>query len=353
MKTSNNTCLVAMSGGIDSSVAALMMLNKGFHVIGITFRLWQFNKKPPFMDYAIQNAKKICNKLGIQHIDMDVSEVFKNEVVSDFYHEYARGRTPNPCIICNPQIKWKFLIEIADKMNINHVITGHYAGIENFNDNNYYLRTGVDASRDQSYFLYRLTQDDLKRTIFPLGNLTKDEVHKLAQVHSLPINSALESREICFVNSKEFQVFMSKYAPSSILPGELYDSSGNLLNMHKGIAFYTIGQREGLGGGYKQPMYVLKIDATENSIMIDTKSELYSKKFIVENIAMNKIESEFFATVKVRYRHPGAWAKITIDSEIAIVEFQKTQEAIAPGQSAVFYDNNRVIGGAIIKQVLE
>ena len=168
MNTFNKTCLVAMSGGVDSSVAALMMLNKGFYVIGITFRLWQFNKNPPFMDNAVQNVRKICNKLGIQHIDVDVSEVFKNEVVNDFYHEYAHGRTPNPCIICNPKIKWKFLIEIADKMNINHVITGHYAGIENFNDGNYYLRTGVDTSRDQSYFLYRLTQDELKRTIFPL-----------------------------------------------------------------------------------------------------------------------------------------------------------------------------------------
>ncbi len=352
MNTFNRTCLVAMSGGVDSSVAALMMLNKGFYVIGITYRLWQYNENPPFMDNAVQDAKKICNKLGIQHIDVDVSEVFKKDVVNDFYDEYAHGRTPNPCILCNPKIKWKFLIKIADKMNINHVITGHYAGIENFNDN-YFLCKGVDTSRDQSYFLYRLTQDVLKRTIFPLGNLTKDEVYKLAQEHSLPINSALESREICFINSKDFQVFMSKYAPSSILPGKLYDSSGNLLNMHKGIAFYTIGQREGLGGGYKQPMYVLEINATENSIIIGTKSELFSKKFIVENIAMNKIESEFFTTVKVRYRHPGACAKITINPEIAIVEFQKAQEAIAPGQSAVFYDNNRVIGGGIIKQVLE
>ncbi len=358
----NNSVLVGLSGGVDSAVSALLLARCGFRIVGVTFKLWEFSSGGTRRDNlccsteGVAAAKALCRKLDCDFIVEDVSEEFFHSVVKDFISEYSLGRTPSPCILCNPQIKWKNLIALADKLGIENIATGHYARIfhSSISLGGKNLLRGADSEKDQSYFLYRLSAEELARTYFPVGHYFKSQTRAIADKFDLPVSSPRESQELCFLPDGGFDKFFKKYLPQATEQGKIVDTSGKVLGEHRGIAFYTIGQRSGLGGGFSQPMYVKKIVADDNTIIIGTDDEIYSQRFSVENLVWRRVPGdEFFCTVRLRHRHKDSLAKVLVKKERAEVIFEKPQRAIAPGQSAVFYDGLAVIGGGIIADVLD
>ncbi len=358
----NNSVLVGLSGGVDSATSAFLLALKNLRIVGVTFKLWEFSSGGTRRNNlccsteGVAAAKALCKKLGCDFIVEDISEEFFDSIVKDFISEYSLGRTPSPCILCNPQIKWKNLVALANKLGIENVATGHYA--RTFDspislDGRNLLR-GADSEKDQSYFLYRLSTEQLAKTIFPVGHLTKAQTRNIAKQKGLPISSPRESQELCFLPDGGIDNFFKKYLPQATEQGKIVDTSGKVLGKHSGIAFYTIGQRSGLGGGFSQPMYVKKIIAEENTIVIGTDDEIYSRRFSVENLVWRRVpDDEFLCTMRIRHRHKDAPAKVLVKKERAEVLFEKPQRAISPGQSAVFYDELAVIGGGIIADVLD
>ena len=350
--------LVALSGGVDSAVSALKLSQMGFKIVGVIFKLWEFSSdgvrrnNSSHSNERILAAKKLCENLNCKFIVEDVAEQFHSEIIHNFIDEYRNGRTPNPCVICNPRIKWSNLIALADKLAIEKVATGHYARTFRRYDDTYNLLRGADDKKDQSYFLYRLNQKYLARTVFPVGHLRKKQVRAIANNFGLPLSSPRESQELCFLPDGDIKSFIRKFIPESAEPGPIFDSAGNRIGVHNGIAFYTIGQREGLGGGYPQKMYVVDILPAVNAIVIGAESELWKSKFFVKDINwLQKFDNPFSCTVRIRHRHKDAPATVEPDGDGAIVQFKKPQRAITPGQSAVFYDELKVIGGGIIDTV--
>jgi len=347
--------LVALSGGIDSAVSAWSLYQLGYEVIGITFKLWEYINNEKYCnnlccsEKVISAAKSICEKIGCEFIVRDVSKSFYNKVVTDFVNEYQSGHTPNPCIICNPHIKWKYLLHVADELKIKRVATGHYARINRSLSGKLNLLRSLDKGKDQSYFLYRLTQEQLGRTIFPVGHISKSQVRIMAAKEALAISSHRESQELCFLPDGGLKYFLQEFAPDAAKQGKIVDSTDRTIGTHKGIAFYTIGQRSGLGGGFKQPMYVTKIIPEENKIVIGPVDKLFREEFNVTDI--NWIipkEKEFLCTVQIRHNHKDTPAVVYPDGDNARVIFKQPQPAIAPGQSAVFYQNPVVIAGGTI-----
>jgi len=356
--------IVAMSGGVDSSVTAALLKEQGYDVIGVTMNLWpQESLSPGPNRYesccgfrAIMDANKVATKLNIPHYVADFREVFKKSVVEYFCKEYFEGRTPNPCVRCNQYVKFVALLERAQKIGADFIATGHYARIVyDKKRRRYLLKKGIDPKKDQSYFLYTMTQEQLSKTLMPLGEFTKRKVREIARKLDLPVARRAESQEICFVPDNDYPRFLEKMNPNLAKPGPIINKKGEILGQHKGIIYYTIGQRKGLGISSEKPLYVISIDKKTNTIVVGNEEEVYRSEFVVEQInwiVKEKMEKPFIAKVKIRYIHPESEAEITpVNNNLAYVKFLNPQRAITPGQSAVFYDGDIVIGGGIIKEV--
>jgi len=343
--------ILAMSGGVDSSVAAYFLQKKGYEVTGVTFILNPYASAAENIEYA-QNASSL---LGIKHLVVDLRKNFQREVIDYFVEEYLKGRTPNPCVVCNPKIKFQTLEKVALAEGASYFATGHYARVFDYPEiNKYLLAEALDKKKDQSYFLYDLKQHYLTKTIFPLGQKTKDEVREIAKNLGLKAAKRAESQEICFISQKNYRFFLEKVAGAKIKPGPIFDLEGHQLGEHQGIAYYTLGQRKGLGLALGQPYYVVKIDPLQNAIFIGTREDLACREFIVENINFiyaEGVDAENTAEVEVKVRYRASKTKASLhllDKKKAKVQLKKEQYAVTPGQSAVFYKDNIVLGGGII-----
>ncbi|MBM3245158.1 MAG: tRNA 2-thiouridine(34) synthase MnmA [Candidatus Omnitrophica bacterium] len=344
--------VVAMSGGVDSSVAAALLKEKGFEVIGITmcFNIPDIiTRKPRCCGLqGIEDARRVAHKLGIRHYVVNMKKALEDKVIKDFCREYLLGKTPNPCIRCNQFIKFQALLNKAKSLGASYLATGHYAKIENG-----MLKKARDLKKDQSYFLYRLGRNQLKRLLFPLGGYTKDEIRGLARGFGLSVADKTESQEICFLPEDNYRQFLKSRFPGMIRPGEVVDAEGRVLGKHKGIALYTIGQREGLGIATGFPIYVIRIEPRANRVVVGKKNEVLKKEFIVGNLHFigKPIKKKIEVNVKIRYNHKETRGALFPQANTVKVRFNSPQFAITPGQSAVFYEKDTVLGGGIITKV--
>lgn len=344
--------VVAMSGGVDSSVAAALLKQEGYEVIGVTMQLWPANEFG--CCGAVSDAKRVAHRLSIPHYVMNFRQVFAQEVIANFCHEYSLGRTPNPCIRCNQYIKFAALLQRAKELDADFVATGHYARVEYDKESQrYLLKRGIDLKKDQSYVLYAMTQDQLSRILLPLGHFTKEKVRQMAQELGLPVADKAESQEICFIPDDNYPGFLKEYMPSAAKPGPILDQRGNILGQHQGILFYTIGQRKGLGISTREPLYVVAIDGKNNALIVGSKKDTYQDELIATDInwiAIEQPRQPIKAKVKIRYLHPGAEAMITpLNKDSVHIKFTEPQMAITPGQAVVFYSGDSVIGGGTIE----
>ena len=353
--------VVAMSGGVDSSVTAALMLESGCEVIGITMRLGApdalevESEKPNCCSLeGIEDARRVATQLGIPFYGVNYEEIFQERIIDYFVNEYLDGRTPSPCMICNRELKFGKLLSLVDGLEYDYIATGHYARIEQDPDTGrHLLRKGVDANKDQSYFLSALTQEQLSRAIMPLGQFTKDRVRELAKKFKLRTADKLESQELCFVADDNYRRFLKEQVPEKIHEGDIVDKDGSVLGTHQGIPFYTVGQRRGLRIAAGSPLYVTQVDARNNTIVVGGHAELLRQTMLVERInliSIEKFDEPIRALVKVRSRDEGALAAIHPTSETeAKVTFDEPRRAITPGQATVFYEDDLVIGGGWIK----
>jgi tRNA-specific 2-thiouridylase len=343
--------VIAMSGGVDSSVAAALLKEEGHEVIGMTMQLMPRNENACGGLDAIEDAKKVAYQLGIPHYVIDFRDIFARTIIDDFCQEYSLGRTPNPCVRCNEYIKFGALREKAAAIGADFIATGHYARIER-DGNQMYLKKGADTKKDQSYFLCRLTREQLSHTVFPIGYLTKTQVRQIAREKGLPTASRPESQEICFIPDNDYAGFIKNHIPQSSQPGPILDGLGNVLGEHRGITAYTIGQRHGLGIATAEPLYVTAIAPDRNAVVVGTKAQTYGTEMVAGNLnwlATDRLEHPINIKAKVRYRHPEAEATVTpLDNDNVYVKFTAPQMAITPGQTIAFYDGNTVIGGGTI-----
>jgi tRNA-specific 2-thiouridylase len=344
--------MVALSGGVDSAVAALLLVERGYDVTAITLRLRaeQDSSPVPTPD-AIERARRVSDRLGLPFRLLDAQETFQREVIDPFIAEYAAGRTPNPCVRCNRFVRFELLMERALAVGAQALATGHYARVHETQGRCQLLR-GQDPDKDQSYFLYRLTQAQLAHVIFPLGQLTKEAVRDIARRHHLPVVEQAESQDICFLADGDYRRFLAEHAPHVLQPGPIRDTAGRLLGQHQGLAAYTIGQRKGLGISAPEPLYVLSIRPAENTLIVGTATELGQHACLVEEMHMTSGETpmrSFRARARIRYRaRPASVVVHPLPGGRARVEFDTAQRDITPGQSLVLYDGEVVLGGGII-----
>jgi tRNA-specific 2-thiouridylase len=336
--------MVAMSGGVDSSVAAALLKQDGHDVSGIHARLW------PDAD-PITDLERTCKLLDIPLHKLDLGEEFRRQVVDYFTREYGRGRTPNPCVVCNQQIKFGLLMSRALEMGADYLATGHYARIEKALDG-YRLRKAADQAKDQTYFLYILGQKQLERLLFPLGELSKGNVKKIAGKLGLPTVSRSESQDVCFVPDNDYRSFIA--GQLSLQPGDIVDIKGKVLGQHEGLAKYTVGQRQGLGLNSGEPLYAIELDAPNNRLVVGSKDQLLHSVLLASQlnwVSGRAPASPVNIKAKVRYRAPEVAAELYLNDG-AELRFAEPQQAIAPGQSVVFYQDDFVLGGGIIDAVL-
>ncbi|MGB5218611.1 MAG: tRNA 2-thiouridine(34) synthase MnmA [Smithella sp.] len=345
--------LVAMSGGVDSSVAALLLKNEGYDVSGVTMCLGITvegdNAKCCGAD-AIDDAKRVCDRLQIPHYVFDYASQLEEKVIANFISEYQKGRTPNPCVECNRSLKFGTLLDKALALGFDFLATGHYAAIEK-DEKGHSLRRPKDKKKDQTYFLYAIPLEKLGHILFPLADLMKDEVRDLAEKYSLPVAHKQESQDICFVTQKNSQEFILERI-KEVNPGPIVDRQGKALGKHRGIFFHTIGQRGGLGISHPTPLYVVSIDPVKNRIVVGEKKDLMGKGLVASDVNMLAENWPNEVHAKIRYRKKEALCEVTKEKEKVKVIFAEKQEAITPGQSVVFYDHDRVLGGGIIDEVL-
>ncbi|MEI8173468.1 MAG: tRNA 2-thiouridine(34) synthase MnmA [Deltaproteobacteria bacterium] len=345
--------LVAMSGGVDSSVAALLLQNEGYDVAGVTMCLGIRGGEDQVKccgPTAVDDARRVCDRMKIPHYVFDYADELEEKVIARFVSEYGKGRTPNPCVDCNRHLKFGSLLQKAKAMGFDFFATGHYAAVERRGEE-FYLKRPKDRKKDQTYFLYPVPYGELKSILFPLASLTKEEVRHVAKKASLPVAEKQESQDICFVTEKNYHAFLSERLQTS-KPGPIVDIQGNILGTHRGIVFYTIGQRGGLGISHKTPLYVIFIDAVDNRIIVGEKAHLKARGLIAGN--MNRLTEFWPAQVyaKIRYRKKEAPCTVSFEAERVRVIFAEEQEAITPGQSVVFYADDCVLGGGEIEEVL-
>ncbi|MFQ6121896.1 MAG: tRNA 2-thiouridine(34) synthase MnmA [Dehalococcoidales bacterium] len=361
MRAKGDRVVVAMSGGVDSSVAAALLKEEGYQVIGVTMQIWPKDKQTSRERFdgccgigAIEDAKKVAYKLGIPHYVMNFRDIFAQRVIADFCQEYSQGRTPNPCIRCNQYIKFDALQKKAKGLGANLVATGHHARIEKDEaKEKHLLKKGVDQGKDQSYVLYPVTQEQLRHSLLPIGNLTKEKVREIARELELPVAAKSESQEICFIPDDDYPNFLRDYIPEAAKPGLILDEQENILGSHRGILFYTIGQRKGLGISAKEPLYVIAIEPERNAIVVGRKEKVLGKELIAYRlnwITMTELTQPITAKAKIRYRHPEAEATvIPVNGDRVYVKFNQPQMAITPGQAIVFYNGDTVLGGGTIE----
>lgn len=356
----NKKVLVAMSGGVDSSVTAALLVDQGYEVVGATLQIWP-EDNPAEISHGykvccslstIDDARRVADILGIPHYVLNFRDIFDRTVIGDFVAEYSKGRTPNPCIRCNQHVKFESLRRKAMAFGCDYLATGHYARIEKDSvSGRYMLLKGMDASKDQSYFLYVMTQEQLATTLFPVGTLSKNETRKIAHDKDLPVATKPESQEICFVPDNNYASFVQKRQPATSKKGPIKRSDGSVVGEHNGIINYTIGQRKGLGISAPTPLYVTEIIPKENVVVVGPEIELFRQNVTIEDlnwIAFDEAPAELAASVKVRYKATEEEAVIKKYNDEALVTFASPQKAPAPGQAAVFYDGDKVLGGGTI-----
>jgi len=352
--------LLAMSGGLDSSISAILLQKQGYEVTGITLKLWNYEDScctiPSVCgnEAAIDDAKDLSLRLGIPHHVLDFTKEFREVVIQNFIAEYLEGRTPNPCILCNIYLKWNSLIVKANELNCDWIATGHYA-IVNQNNGRYFVSKAKDKNKDQSYVLWGLTQNHLSRTIFPLGSYTKEQVRAMAQEMGFThLANKRESYDICFIPDNDYRSFLQKQVPDlkqRCPQGNFIDVSGNAVGKHLGYPFYTIGQRKGLVVAFGVPKYVCKINPQTHEITLGDKEDLLSDKLTVTHYNLSKYErlpKNFTGITKIRYRDAGQVSQVVQRKDFLTVTFQNPVSAITPGQSAVIYEGDDVVAGGVI-----
>ena len=351
--------LIAMSGGVDSSVAAYLMKEQNYQCTGVTMKLFQnadigLTEKHTCCSLDdVEDARSVARLLKIPYYVFNFSDCFHQCVVDKFVRSYECGMTPNPCIDCNRYLKFEKLLQRAQVLGFDYVATGHYAGVERDPvTGRYLLKKGLDASKDQSYALYTLTQEQLAQTLFPLGTLTKQKVRSIAQQHGIVTAHKQDSQDICFVPDGKYADFIKQYTGKTYPPGDFVDRDGNILGTHKGIIHYTIGQRRGLEIAAGKRQYVCSIDTELNCVVLGQDKDLYTKTLIAKNInliSLEVMEKPMRLKAKVRYRHTEQWATvIQLESDTLRVSFDEPQRAVTKGQSVVLYDGDIVVGGGII-----
>lgn len=348
--------VIALSGGVDSSVAAALLVKQGVEVIGVTMRLWSEpgceQENRCCTPESRQLAKKLSEHLGFPFHILDAAKIFRKHVVQAFLDGYVNGKTPNPCIFCNQHIKWGFLLSFARSLHVDYVATGHYARLQCTDNGIIELLKGIDESKDQSYFLSMLTQDQLAYTVFPLGGYYKSQVRQLAQELGLPAANQPESQDLCFLGNRDYRSFLRKYTPQVAKPGLIVDMDGHLLGNHEGLAFYTIGQRKGLPSS-RRPIYVLEKDIKQNTLIVGPAEALGKKELstgVVNWIASEPLVAPISAQVKIRSKAYPADARIIPqqDGSARVIFYQPLRD-ITPGQMAVFYKGEKVLGAGFIQ----
>jgi tRNA-specific 2-thiouridylase len=347
-----------MSGGVDSSATAALLLDQGYDVIGITLKLWPQDCVNRAEDkccgpQAVTDARSVCDRLGIPYYLIDEAAEFQKHVIQYFADEYKAGRTPNPCVMCNQNLKFGRLIDRADQLGADFIATGHFARIEKSADGSrYLLKRGLDSRKDQSYFLFSLRQDQLARALFPLGEKTTSDTRAVARHCNLKTADKEESMEICFVPDNNYGGFLQQANLVQKHRGEIVDLGGNILGHHEGIEFYTIGQRRGLGITTPEPVYVIELDPENNRVVVGKDSALDRDEFTATNcnwIPFDQLTEPIEVTAKIRYNHPGTPATVTPSGNGMVkVKLHEPQRAITPGQAAVFYQDDVVAGGGWI-----
>ena len=348
--------LLGMSGGIDSTVSAMLLLEQGYEVVGVTFRTFDSIKESCLAKEkgccsieSIMEAKHNAQKMGFEHHIVDFRDTFKQCVIRNFIDEYMSGRTPNPCVLCNSHIKWGELVRVADELQCDYIATGHYARIEE-RDGHVYLAQAADTKKDQTYFLWMLTEEQLRRTIFPLGDLTKDQVRDIARQHGyIKLAEKRESQEICFIPDNDYRAFLRANVPDyneRVRAGEYVDAHGNVLGRHEGFVNYTIGQRKGLGIALGYPAYVTHIDAVTNRVTLGTNEDLFATQLQYQIVRALRTVNDTAISARIRYRSQAVPVQ-KIDGNCLL--FAAPVWGITPGQSIVFYQDGLVIGGGIIR----
>ncbi|MCL2245578.1 MAG: tRNA 2-thiouridine(34) synthase MnmA [Lentimicrobiaceae bacterium] len=356
----NSKVLLAMSGGVDSSVAAFLLQQSGYEVIGITLKMWSYEKTYHGKAGAtsdssfIHDAQALAKKLNIEHHVVDIQDDFAQTIIQNFVDEYFAGRTPNPCVLCNPTMKFGALFHYADLLGCNKVATGHYLRLKNENGR-YFVSRGQDITKDQSYVLWKMSQAQLSRCLFPLGAFTKEEVKAYARSFGIEsIADKRESYDVCFIPNGDYRTFLQLQCPSaceSLRGGIICDKNGKWLGKHRGYPFYTIGQRKGLDVAVGHPIYVTHLDPENNKVVLGEKEDLLSQTLFVTDCNISKYEKlpeNYRALIRIRYKDAGTMATITQELNGLRCTFDAPVSAVTPGQSAVFYDGDDVVGGGVI-----
>ncbi len=352
--------VVAMSGGVDSSVAAALLKKRGHNIMGITLQIWPEGNDKPHQQgccsvAAVDDARRVAQKLGIKFYVLNFREKFQEKVIDYFIDEYIAGRTPNPCIMCNRKIKFGHLLDQARQLGANYLATGHYARIDRDETGRNRLLKGADQEKDQSYALYNLQPQQLKFIDFPLGDLEKEKTRELAREFDLPVAAKEESQEICFVPDNKHGNFIAQRKPETVRPGKIVDENGKEVGCHKGLPYYTVGQRRGLGLAMGYPVYVKEIRAEKNEVVVGPRESIYSQGLVARDLnwtAGQKPEEPCSVEIKIRYNAPPVAGQIIPRPGQVEAIFSKPVPAVTPGQSAVFYQGEEVLGGGIIQSPL-
>ena len=349
--------VVGMSGGVDSSVAAWLLKEQGYDVIGITMQVWQEESFESSEDgccglSAVEDAKRVAQEIGIPHYVMNFRREFKESVIDYFIREYVEGRTPNPCIACNRHVKWEALLKRSLEIGADYIATGHYASVERLENGRFGLRTAAAAKKDQTYALYNLTQEQLERTIMPLGKYTKEKVRDMAENQGFLVADKPDSQDICFIPDGDYAAYIKEHAPWEIFPGNFVLTDGTVIGQHKGLIHYTVGQRKGLGLSMGCPVFVIEIRKETNEVVIGTDEQARVCHVRAEGLnfmAVPDLDQEKRVWAKIRYNHKGGWctAKRTGVDEL-LCTFEEPVRGVTPGQAVVLYEDGLVLGGGTI-----
>lgn len=347
--------IVGMSGGVDSSVAAYLLQKQGYEVVGVTMGMWQNKGETEGCGNmaAVQDARRVAEKLGIAYHVLDFRKEFREKVVEYFMDSYEKGLTPNPCIMCNRHVKWEALLQYADETGAEYIATGHYARIEKHPETRRLaIRNSVTEAKDQTYALYRLTQEQLARTIMPIGAYEKEEIRKIAENVDDFVAKKSDSQDICFIPDGNYTAFLQEQGKTTQNPGNFVDMEGNILGQHKGLMYYTVGQRKGLGIAFGKPMYVYNLDVEKNQVVLCDNEALFTHTVYATQLnpmAVPAFQKGMRFLGKIRYSHKTAWCTVkSVEGDIMECVFDEPQRAVTPGQALVLYDGEYVAGGGTI-----